>query len=379
MELLFLLFILTTLIIPAFIANKIIFIILVIILSIKNRIFNIKIKTFAPLIIIAIFVYGFILSLETYSNFELSTQFVIFSFILILIYPLSQYDFEFDKLIKISGIILTVFSIFIYVVYISNINNYFISQIYTFLKNYGLIAIGYRGFFGTPQLFVHFGSVPFLFLSANLFLIDFLKGKKYFSLIIFFIMFLVILLSSLRALSLGLILSSVLLIVRHQKTSFRFPLFLAGSFIISIMLLYFIDNSTLFDLNDVSNRIKLGDAISFFNNINPLRFLFGNGLASYYYAGGRGFMISHTENTLLDSLRYFGFPLTIVMYYLLIVPSNKSKISSFFNDFNIIFYVYLFMSLSNPILFNSVGSLIILWYWYRTLKTINFKHQTYNY
>lgn len=342
-------------------------------LPFKSNLLRISIKTYAPLIIIAIFLYSYIFSFLTYSNSELAFQFLTFSFILLLIYPLLEYKFDFNKIVKISGIILTFFSLLIFLLFTLNINNPLFVMIFDFLIDYGLIAIGYRGFFGSQQLFIHFGSIPFLFIPANLFFIDFLENKKARNLTIYLIMVSMILLSSSRALFLGIVLSTFLIIVNHQKNKLKFPLIISTSILFSFIVLYLFYNSTFFDLTDVSNMVKIGDASSFFSSINTFSFFFGNGLASYYFAAGRGFLIAHTENTLLDSLRYFGFPLTAVIFILLIFPSKKISFSVF-NNYNLIFSIYLLMSLTNPILFNSVGAIVILWYWYKKFNNSSLYH-----
>jgi hypothetical protein len=98
------------------------------------------------------------------------------------------------------------------------------------------------------------------------------------------------------------------------------------------------------------------------------RLLFGDGLASTYYTVGFQIRAAQTEITLLDMIRYFGLPLTALLYAALLFPSlrqrsiDRRKLKAI-----VIFAVYLLMSLTNPILFNSFGLMIVVWYWTRML------------
>ena len=88
----------------------------------------------------------------------------------------------------------------------------------------------------------------------------------------------------------------------------------------------------------------------------------GDGLAAYYYAVGRGKIVAHTENSLFETLRYFGAIFTTIIYLKIIYPTKNFYNSKIKNKYFTIFGVYLLMSLANPIFFNSVGALVILWY-----------------
>ena len=101
------------------------------------------------------------------------------------------------------------------------------------------------------------------------------------------------------------------------------------------------------------------------------RALFGEGLASYYYSEGLGRRIPETEIVLLDHLRYFGFVVTPVVWLALLFPTLRlstqlmepTRLMS-----SAIFVLYLAQTFTNPVLFNSYGLTIVLWYWWRLLR-----------
>jgi hypothetical protein len=66
----------------------------------------------------------------------------------------------------------------------------------------------------------------------------------------------------------------------------------------------------------------------------------------------------------LDMVRYFGFPLAFLLYFFLIFPVFKlNSYKGQGKEALMIFLIYVAMSMANPIFINSIGSLIILWYW----------------
>lgn len=369
---LFCIYVMTSLLIPASIVNKICFIGILFLYTLQlSKTKQRRIISISPVVIVMIYFYGFAKSLVGESDFTLAFQFLMFSVTLILIYPIFKNDIDVNKIVKKSGIMLAISTFLLYIMLVLEIS-FFGSEFLTDLfQNYGLIAMGYRGFFGNDILFVHFGTVPFLFLPGCLYVKDYLKNKSITQLALITMIFAAIFLSTSRALILGFILTVFILIILNKKGFSK--IFTAYFFIVVSVLavLYLVINSTVFDVNDYSNRIKIEDAKSFIDQMTVETALIGNGLATYYYAAGRGRFLSHTENTLFDTIRYFGVIFTFLIYYSLIIPTKKLKMVKSNKDSLFIFLIYLVMSLTNPILFNSFGGIVILWYWYSILKVDN--------
>lgn len=371
-EFLMYIFTISSLLIPAGLVNKIVFIGIISLYGIqfiKTR--KSKLPTLAPILIMLIYFYGYLKSFTSNSDSALALQFMVFAGMLLLIYPILDNNIKTDNLIKHSGLVLTFATFLLYLLLVDEISFIGSSAILKTFREYGLISMGYRGFFGEDKLFVHFGNVPFLYLPCCLYFRDYLetKDKKF----LFFVALILIamFLSTSRALVLGFILASFTMFINRKKGFSKVFRTYGIAIILLVGVIYLNLNSTVFDLSDAGNSIKIGDAKSFFENITFKNLLIGDGLASYYYAGGRGSYLSHTENTLLDSIRYFGLILSFILYCLVLMPTSKLIKFSKNKDVIYIFIIYLLMSLTNPILFNSLGGFIILWYWSRLL---NFKH-----
>ena len=71
-----------------------------------------------------------------------------------------------------------------------------------------------------------------------------------------------------------------------------------------------------------------------------------------------------TEITILDSVRYFGVFTFIWLWLLILNPSIMCGKFASKIDFRVgIFIGYVILSISNPVLFNSFGMFVLVWYW----------------
>lgn len=106
---LFLIFFISTLIFPTLIINKLIFILIIgiSILNIKTE----RVITIAPIIIFFIFLFGYINSFSNNVDKDLSLQFFLSVTVLFLIYPIKKYYIDLDRIIKISGLLMSVYTL----------------------------------------------------------------------------------------------------------------------------------------------------------------------------------------------------------------------------------------------------------------------------
>ena len=117
-ELLIFIFFIFTLLFPAILFNKVLFLIIVVVYL--NRKYY-KIQTYSPFIIFSIFLFGYINSFFNHVDRELSLQFFLSILVLFLIYPILHYNINIDKIIKVSGLLMilyTAISFFIVVILI---------------------------------------------------------------------------------------------------------------------------------------------------------------------------------------------------------------------------------------------------------------------
>ena len=123
-----------------------------------------------------------------------------------------------------------------------------------------------------------------------------------------------------------------------------------------------VEIATFFDPTEASNNVKLSmleDYAVIFSDSNNL--LFGRGLGSYECWTGRGYNFV-TELTYLEIIRNFGLLLGGLMILLLLYPiAYAFLISRSYKKKNIVlaYAAYLIMSISNPLLFSSMGMLIL--------------------
>jgi hypothetical protein len=76
-------------------------------------------------------------------------------------------------------------------------------------------------------------------------------------------------------------------------------------------------------------------------------------------------MKSYTELTPIDMCRYVGVPLTLVLYSALIMPlPGLWRYTRRGGAYFIAMLLYTALSMTNPVMFNSYGMLIIVWYWH---------------
>jgi hypothetical protein len=116
------------------------------------------------------------------------------------------------------------------------------------------------------------------------------------------------------------------------------------------------------DPAEFANNIKLvtvRDYLQIFSD--PANLWFGQGLAVNYDWTARG-QFAITELTYLEIIRNFGLPAALVMFGLLVLPLLSAILlptSRRDKALTVAYFLYLVMSASNPILFSSMGTLIL--------------------
>ena len=360
-----------TVTLPAALANKILFVLCLLLVPLASLASagGVRIRTLSPVIVLVIFVYGYALSFLGDTDRELTRQFILAVSVLLLIYLIEWYGIDFERIVKASGIVLCLFTgVFYYAIIVtpdSTLGAYFSDH---FLE-YSLVATGERANLADDPLFMfRVGTAPFLFLPFCLFVISFLRERRVRDAVALLIIAATIAVSTSRALILGCLIATGYLVMSRLRPSRQMVLLCVAAAAGLLVAQYLITQTTLFSLTEESNAVKVGHAVSFAEHMTIRGMLFGDGLASYYYSIGRNAVLAHTEITLLDLIRYFGFPLTAVLYAALLFPSlRRDSYRGERRTCVFLFVLYLAMSLTNPVLLNSFGLLIVLWYWSRIL------------
>lgn len=384
-------YMLTSLLIPLTVVNKMIFIVLFLIYGGYLLIFKeenkweVLKKTKAPVLIVLIFGIGYIRGSLNGADMKLAEQFLLATGILLLIYPIQEFDIDMNRILKFAAKVYILFFA-VFVIYAINIMEFsipaWISSAAHLLDNRVTGFIGEtlyefcsgiltkRAFFGGSGMQIYLGTTPFLLILTDILFLDFLRNRKFSNLFFVGLSVLMTVTTGSRTLILLIPLSLCILIwIRlDKKTRLLTAVFLGAAGM--LVFLYLWNFSTFFSLSEKSNSIKAGHITSYFNQLNMENVWFGNGLASFYYTTGKERMIAHTEITFMDHCRYFGIPFSILIWSALLcpkLPKSRKKIKEWniwkIKEEFVIFLMYLFFAQTNPVLFNSFGLTAVLWYW----------------
>ena len=362
-------FVFVTILLPKAPINKFLFLILYLVIFMgKVCSNNTRITVFpAFLFILAIFSYGLILSLVGDSEIGIAIQYFFSIFILPLVYFIERYQIDIEKIIEISGLLLVFWTVIFYLSFFFP-GNSLTNQMMIIYETYNYTSVDTRaasyfnldGELATYML----GTTPFLFLPWVLIINKFVVTHQIKDAVILLILGVAILFSGSR----GLVIVSgvfLLLAIQNRTSSYKRICLIIGlgmSFYWGIH--YLLQETTILSSSEVSNRGKIGHIESFLEDISWFSAFFGRGLASYYFSSGSGAFQSYTEITPMDLMRYFGIPLTLLVYICILFPSLELSIYKGENKMRMIaMLLYIVLSATNPVMFNSFGMLVLLWYW----------------
>ena len=325
---------------------------------------NATLPTFAPLILLWVFVYGYVLSLESTADATLARQFALCPAVLFLIYPVLRYGIDLEPIVKRAGLFMAYVTIICYFSDVVIRDGVIATAITKAFTEYGAGAYGEREYYPVIVSVFAFGAVSFLFVPFSICCLQMSREWSMKAIANVGMLGFAIYLSTARAviivsiLGLGLAVSRVL-------SGYKRIVAYALVFSVVISGLWFAGTETaVFSADEKSNFAKIGHATSFFDNLTTWNFIFGEGLASYYYSEGSGTFKAHTEITYLDFCRYVGVPLATLIFWLLLFPSLRVWHWRKRNK-EVLVTALLFVALSftNPTLLNSIGLLGMLWYW----------------
>ncbi|MEQ7919212.1 hypothetical protein ABQX22_08455 [Xanthomonas sp. WHRI 1810A] len=357
---------LSTVLVPVFVLNKLFFLPLFLV-SLVVMFMN-PVKTIAPWIVLLVFLYGFILSLSGEADLGLGRQMLLGAFSLFLIYVISRYEIDMSVAVKVAGVTLALIMCslsFMLMVMPGFVWGEFL------LDYYNTHELGFYGVrnFGNLQLFMlHHRSSPFLLLPLALLFLDYLKAKKLLTLVFIGLILTAIICSASRALVAMAAVVLFILYFNHKSWPPRILILVATIPLAVIAIGYLLTETSVLSSDEQSNNIKLGHVVSFFKVADWNMLLFGKGLGSYFYTEGYGEVVSQTEITWMDSVRFVGVPFSLLLLGTLLFPVRKLFAAPDLRPTGIIMVLYLIMSMSNPVLFNSFGFLVILWYWSIIIK-----------
>lgn len=357
---------LSTVLVPVFVLNKLFFIplFLMAIYVLLSR----PLRTVAPIVVFSIFLYGFLLGLVGNTDADFSRQMLLGAVSLFLIYSIAEFRVDMSAIVKSVGAVFAlIMCMFSFVLMVEPGSLLGVKL----LDFYNLNELGYyglRSFGGLEMFMLHHRSSPFLLLPLSLFFLDFLQVKRFWSLFFVVVILMAVIWSASRGLIVMAAVSMLVLYFYNKNWSARLLMLCALVPVIIMGVGYLLTETSMFSSDEQSNNIKIGHIVSFLSVADWKMLVFGNGLGSYYYTEGYGELAAQTEITWMDSVRYVGLPLSLVLFGVLLFPNRKYIASVQSSSSRLIIFMYLLMSLSNPVLFNSFGFLVILWYWSVVIK-----------
>lgn len=241
-----------------------------------------------------------------------------------------------------------------------------IAPIVSYLTKKDVAKFSNRDFYGYKVIMLYYRTSPLLVFPLAYYFKNLLYGNsKFIAFILVALFFVTLILSGTRAnMVAGVFVIGYLLFyfLKNRKNKLAFILVSIGLIFASILFL----KSLSFDQRDASADVKSGHYNSYkqvFDN-HPEYLLWGQGLGSKFYSSGSGAELSQTELTYFDLVRWFGIPLAIGLFFLLLYPviylvQNKRITKN--NLYLIVAYLaYLFIAGTNPLLVSSTGMLVIL-------------------
>lgn len=357
---------LSTVLVPIFVLNKLFFIplFLMAVYVLLAR----PLRTIAPIIVVSIFLYGFLLGLIGDTDADFSRQMLLGAVSLFLIYTIAEFRVDMGEIVKSVGAIFALIMCTFSFILMVEPGSFLAVALLDFYNANELGYYGLRNFGGLEMFMLHHRSSPFMLLPLSLFFIDFLKSKRLHSLFFMIVIMVAIVSSASRGLMVMGMISMFVLYFYNQSWAVRLLVLSALVPAVSLVVGYLVAETSVFSSDEASNSIKIGHFLSFLNVVDWKMLVFGNGLGSFFYTEGYQRLVSQTEITWMDSIRYVGLPLSILLFSILLFPTRRYVPSVQGSSSRLIIFMYLIMSLSNPVLFNSFGFLVILWYWSVVLK-----------
>jgi hypothetical protein len=259
------LFLIVTVLVPAALINKLIFVLLLMMMAAAVVASGgaVRVRTLAPLLILSVFTYGYLHALGGLADPDLSNQLLLSIAVLFLFYLVDWYAIDLDTLIKIAGLSLCAFTIFaVYAVALvpnSALGAYFSD----YFLDYSFGASTERSFSDSKVFSFRIGSVSFLYLPFCLFFDSLLRRKRFVDLLAVLVIALVAVISTSRALILGGLLSAMYLLSSRMRPSRQLVALCLGAFLSVGLVLYVTAGTTIFSLDEQSNSVKVGHAVSF--------------------------------------------------------------------------------------------------------------------
>ena len=358
-------FMLTTVLVPSTILNKILFVMLMgWTLRLMMLSPGLRPRLSAPAFCaIAIFLYGLLLCLPGRNDNALAIQFFLSTFVLMLIHFIDHFDIDMDRAAEICGRAI-VLATAVYWILAFNADLPYATDIVKWFEDASQSASSERDYLEDPTLTLALGTAPFLFVPWCIVVMRLFRTRRMVDVAWLLAYAAAIALSGARGIVVVALAFLGIGAIWLTSVRTRIVVILALTAVLAIGVPALLTTTSLFSSDEISNAGKIGHFKSFIDVLDLRGAIFGNGLGSYYFSSGSGVITPHTELTPIDLARYVGIPLAIAFFGLLLLPRNV--LSAYRGEHLLLvlgFSLYLLLSITNPVLINSYGMLVVLWYW----------------
>ena len=321
----------------------------------------------AAFVVQGILVYGFILSFLNESDAALARQFVMAGMVLFLVHFVRHHRIDLDRPVLHACVALLAATL-LFEATLRWPDLPMMAQASYYLEYWGLSSNSQRDFGGTPTPSVHMGTAPFLFVGFSLCLVQLVETRRWAWGLLLFAICVGILFSASRGLWAVSLMFLAFVMTQRLHTLLRVLVIVLAVPIGLVAIDFLFTHTLLLSIDEVSNAGKFGHLTSYFDDLTLGSLLGGRGLAAYYLSTGSMVWTPHTEITQLDMARYVGVIFTFVLYLVILFPTARLRRYTGSNQYGLMtMALYIVLSATNPVMFNSYGLLVVLWYWARVL------------
>lgn len=322
----------------------------------------------APMLLLAVFAYGWALSWLHRTDAALAMQFFMSAFVPFLIHFVRRHTIDVDWIVESTALaMLGATAIYWIAVFMPDLPH--AGTVRALIETYGLGALAEREFVeDTLTLSLHLGTVPFLFIAFCLRCGRCVDSFRLRDGLLLLVLGGGIAISASRGLLAISVFFLVAMLFGRVPPLARLLAASVAALAFWLVVEVYLSNTLVLSAEEISNAAKIGHFESYFDDLTWGSALAGRGLANYYFSTGANAYVAHTEITPLDMARYVGVPLAALLYLMILFPTTRLKC---YRDANLRWVaaisLYLLLSATNPVLFNSYGMLVVLWYWSKVL------------
>ena len=297
-------------------------------------------------------------NLENYAGLNYLKSYLFLS----LVFILYARNIDLIKPLSLNITVLSLISILLFLTAFNNSNifNYW----YTWGNKYGIFTFSWKKYGNLNMNAVYFHTVPLSVVALSYFTFKTIFTKGFYR-ILFLILLSINIVGMIVSGSRNSMIMSIfipLVVFYWYSSNKKLLLVIILVIVMSTSIVFLETIKGMIDINEYSNKIKLGhitDILNILSNADTL--LFGQGLGSYYFSNTLQQNTYVVETTYLDTFRQYGLIMGLCYLIMSLFPLMKLRFSiNREKHYIFLAYIgYLIMSISNPFILSSSGMLVL--------------------